>query len=468
MAMEKKGFKDVSADLKTNYQKALDALSKKNTDYGIMLLKGIIQKEPCFVDAREQLRKAEKALLGNAGFMKKTMAKIKTSGIVAAGKALLAAKKPLDAMKKAEDALAISVVSLPALNLLAQAASELGATFIAIEALETAREYYPKNCAVLDWLATVYADDRQGVKALRIRQEIAAMKPNDLDVQQKVRAAAALASMEQGKWTEGEDYRTKLKNEDEAVKLEQEDRIARNVDDVAELIVEYEKQFNGGKQTLDIKRKLADLYQKAERHDDAIKFFNMVVEEMGTLDPHIDHAIEKSNVAKFDSSINEWKRYAGQNPDKRDEAEKNIAGFDQEKLSYRLERALDRVNKYPNDLQLRYELALVHWDNGDVDNSLQQFQLSQKNPQRRLSSIVYLGRCFCEKQQYDIAVEQFNKAVSEMIAMDKQKMAALYYLGISYERMQEKEKALKCYKEIYQANIKYKDVAEKLRALAQK
>jgi len=338
----------------------------------------------------------------------------------------------------------------------------LNANFITIEALEIAREYHPKNIAILSWLADAYADAKEGVKALKIRQEIANMKPNDLDAQQKLRAAAALASMEQGKWLQGEDYRTKLKDESQAVKLEQEDRIARAADDVANLIVEYEKQYNEGKQTLEVKRKLADLYQKAERHDKAIEFYNLVVQEMGSLDPHIDSAIEKSTVAQMQQSILQWEEYAKNNPDKKDEAEKNIESFKEQIMAYRLERATDRVNRYPNDLQLRYELALIYWENNMIDDALQQFQLSQKNPQRRLSSIVYIGRCFAEKKQYDLAIEQFTKAISEMIAMDKQKMDALYHLGICYENAGNKEKALECYKEIYQANIKYKDVGERI------
>ncbi|HRR29208.1 MAG TPA: hypothetical protein P5270_07570, partial [Victivallales bacterium] len=397
MAVQQKSFKDVSADMKTNYQRALDALQKNNLEYGLMLLKGIVQKEPGFIEAREQLRKAERTHTAKLGLFAKLMSGLKISGIVTAGKTLLAAKKPLEAMRKAEDALAINLSSIPALNLLAQAGNELNANFITIEALEIAREYHPKNIAILSWLADAYADAKEGVKALKIRQEIANMKPNDLDAQQKLRAAAALASMEQGKWLQGEDYRTKLKDESQAVKLEQEDRIARAADDVANLIVEYEKQYNEGKQTLEVKRKLADLYQKAERHDKAIEFYNLVVQEMGSLDPHIDSAIEKSTVAQMQQSILQWEEYAKNNPDKKDEAEKNIESFKEQIMAYRLERATDRVNRYPNDLQLRYELALIYWENNMIDDALQQFQLSQKNPQRRLSSIVYIGGCFAEK-----------------------------------------------------------------------
>ncbi|MEM4248558.1 MAG: tetratricopeptide repeat protein, partial [Candidatus Nanoarchaeia archaeon] len=161
-------------------------------------------------------------------------------------------------------------------------------------------------------------------------------------------------------------------------------------------------------------------------------------------------------------AIKQWEDYAKANPDKKEESEANISQLKSQRDSYILEKAVERVNAYPNDLQLRYELALAYWEKGDVDNALQQFQLSQKNPQRRLSSLVYLGRCFSEKGQYDLAVEQFTKAIDEMLAMDNQKMDALYHLGLTYEKLGKTAEALDSFKKIYQANVKFRDVAERI------
>jgi len=466
--MEKKAFKDIPSDLRSKYQTALSA---KDIEYGIMILKSVIQKEPAFGEARDQLRKLEKLKAAKITFFSGLIATFKTSGMLTAGKTQLARKKPQDALRNAEDALAINLKSIQALNLLAQAGRDLNARFITIEALEIAREYFPKNITVLDWLADEYSADKQGTKALRIRQEIAMLKPGDLDAQQKVRAAAALATMDENKWEDkasGDDsYRKLLKSKDDAVKLEQKDRIARNVDDVKELIDDLEKQMATGKGTLDTKKKLGDLYQKAEEHDKAIHYFNLAVQEMGVLDPFIDRAIEKSNVAKYEKSIEDWNKY-GADPAKKAEADANAAAITKQMMDYRLARALERVNSYPNDLQLRYELGVIYFEIGEHENALSQFQLSQKNPQRRLSSIVYLGQCFQLMKQYDIAIEEFNKALGEMVAMDRQKMDALYCLSSAYEEMNMPDKALENYKQIYRANIKYKDVADRINRLTGK
>jgi tetratricopeptide (TPR) repeat protein len=466
MAIEKKSLKDVPSDMRQNYQAALAAVDKSNPDYAVLLLKGIIQREPGLLEAREKLRQIEKKKAAGAGIFTKWMAGLKTSGTVTSGKTSLASGKPLKAMAKAEDALAASLLSLPALNLLAQAAVEAGANFIAIEALEIAREYYPKNVAVLDWLARVYGDDGQGMKALRCRQEIAIMRPNDMGVQQKVREAAALATMEKGKWEDKDsDFRSKLKDEAEAGNIEQESRIVRNVDDVRDMIEKLEGDLAGGVESLDALRKLADLYQRAEKHDKALEYYDQIVKKMETMDPHIDRAIEKSNVAKFMAATREWQEYGKQGPAQQTEAEGNIADIRRQRLDYQLERAKFRVTSYPNDMQLRYDLAMVHWERGEVDEALQQFQFAQKNPQRRLPSLVYLGRCFHAKRQYDMAVEQIVKAVNDMIAMNDEKLDALYHLGVCYEDMGNREKAAESFKMIYQSDIKFRDVAQRMEKL---
>ncbi|MFZ2655401.1 MAG: tetratricopeptide repeat protein [Victivallales bacterium] len=466
--MDRKAFKDINSDLRSKYQTALTA---KDIEYGIMLLKSVVLKDPAFGEARDQLRKLEKTKTSTLGFFGSLMATFKTSGTLTAGKTQLARKKPLDALRHAEDALALNLKSLSALNLMAQAGHDLNARFISIEALEIAREYFPKNVTVLDWLADEYGADKQGTKALRIRQEIASLKPGDLDAQQKVRAAAALATMDENKWEDkatGDDsYRNLLKSKGEAVKLEQNDRIARNVDDVKEIIEDLEKQMAAGKGTLDTKRKLADCYQKAEMHDKAIEYYNLVIQDMGVMDPFIDRAIEKSNVSKFEKSIAEWRQY-GADPARQAEAESNISTITAQMLNYRLEKALERVNNYPNDLQFKYELGVIYFELGDNENSLQQFQLSQRNPQRRLSSIVYLGQCFQHKKQYDIAIEEYTKAIGEMIPMDRQKKDAVYCLASAYEEMDNIEKAVECYKLVYRADIKYKDVADRMNRLLAK
>ena len=218
----------------------------------------------------------------------------------------------------------------------------------------------------------------------------------------------------------------------------------------------YEKSVAEGDESIDLRRKLAELYQRDGRFQDAIDTYEWLVKKIGTLDPTIDKAIEECHVEISKAKIKEL-------------TEANAPQEELDKITneinkYRLDRAEDRVRLYPNDTLIRFDLASIYWEFHMIDKALEQFQLAQRNPQKRLLAIVYLGRCFAEKKQYDMAVEQYDKAISEMPVMDKDKMNAIYFLGVTCEAMGNDERAMDCFKQIYATNVNYRDVAKRMDA----
>lgn len=455
MPITKKNITEVSSAVRSAYQKAQDVLAKNSLDYGIELLKGIVKKEPGFLDARVMLRKAEKTKYAHMSVIAKVFSAIQCMGPIMKGRAFVA-KKPLVALGCAEDALAINVAATPAYKLLADAAKVCEAPFIAVEAYEALVDKDPKNEANLNTLAALYEEDGQGLKVLHIRQIIASKYPDSLEAQAALRAAAALATMEQGKWNEEGSSVAKsaaAKKDDNEVR---DDRIIRAEEDVKNMINVYEKSVEEGDESIDLRRKLAELYQRDGRFQDAIDTYEWLVKKIGTLDPTIDKAIEECHVEISKAKIKEL-------------TEANAPQEELDKITneinkYRLDRAEDRVRLYPNDTLIRFDLASIYWEFHMIDKALEQFQLAQRNPQKRLLAIVYLGRCFAEKKQYDMAVEQYDKAISEMPVMDKDKMNAIYFLGVTCEAMGNDERAMDCFKQIYATNVNYRDVAKRMDA----
>ena len=97
-----------------------------------------------------------------------------------------------------------------------------------------------------------------------------------------------------------------------------------------------------------------------------------------------------------------------------------------------------------------------------LTEAIQQLQIAQKNPHRRIQSHYFLGICFEQKHQYDMAIEQLELAASESIAMDSTKKEIYYQLGLVSETMKNPVAARKYFKEIYQADISYRDVAQRV------
>ena len=239
------------------------------------------------------------------------------------------------------------------------------------------------------------------------------------------------------------------------------DKVLRAEDDIVKQIKEYEKELSA-QESIDTRRKLAGLYHRVKRFDDAIKSYQMILSKLDTFDPAMDALIEKSQLAKYDEAIKVLME--SEQPDK----ENSIEEIRKKRYQYRMDRATDRVQRFPNDTQLRYELAIVYFEGGFIDNALEQFQYARRNPQRRVSCMMYLGKCFQAKGQLDMAIEQLEAAVGEMQVMDKEKMTAMYSLAEIYEAADNKEKALELFKEIYRVDVNFMDVSKRMEAFYKK
>ena len=454
--MEAKGLQDVAAKLREIYNRAMDAGRKKNWDYAINLMLNVLEKEPMLQPARQELRKFEVGKSDSMGLMGKLFVKISASLKVPKIR-VLAKKSPIKAILECEKLLGKYLYNGAVLNALADIAVANGAYFIGIEALEIIHEKSPKSESNLRKLAGYYKETKDGMAHLRIFQEIGNLHPNDLTVQGEVRSALAFSTMHKANWEkEGSTYE-KIKDKDSAVAEQIAEGSLHDDKQAVILIEKYTKELEE-KESSDVRRRLAEAYIMIKDYEKAIEQLNVIQEKNGTMDPAIDKLIESAYVANIDANIKELT----QNPDQYEGPEEQLADLRQHRSQFRFKRALERVEQYPNDMQLRYDLALMYFENGNIDAALEEFQKARKNPQRKRSCMVYIGRCFEQKKQFDMAVEQFTEAMAEMEDSSKEKMEVLYYLGLAYESLEKNDKALECFKEIYQDNINYKDVAERI------
>ncbi|OQA83604.1 MAG: Tetratricopeptide repeat protein [Lentisphaerae bacterium ADurb.Bin242] len=443
------------------YTRALDVISKKNYDYGVSLLKDLVKAVPGFWDARELLRSAEIKKAQQLTGFQKIAGQAKAKLAIVKGKLLLS-KDPREALNLAEEALA-SFYSNEGLHFLYEAAMAMDTSYLAIDALERFLENDPNNEKVIEELIVLLEGIEDSNRVLQLRQKIVSLRPNDLKAQANLRAAAATATMAQNAASaaaaaEKSKVTTKTNgtNLPDVSDLERGDRIIRSEEDIKEMIRRYEKLVEAGQGTIEIHRKLGEFYQRVNMHEKAIEEFNRLAQMQGVLDLVVDKAIERSNVALAEQHIEEMIATSTPTPEELNEARKSIT-------NYQIQCGLARIKNYPNDLQVRYDLALLYFELEMIDKALEEFQHAKLNPQRKLISMIYIGRCFAIKEQYDMAIDIFEEAIKEMPYLDVQKMRAIYYLGAAYERMGKADKAFECFKQIYSANVNYMDVAEKVK-----
>jgi len=454
--IEPKGLKDMTTKLREIYNRAQDAARKKNWNYAIDLMLNVLTKEPMMQVVRQELRAVEAEKSDSLGFMGKMIANIKISLKVPKIK-ILAKHSPAKAIIECEKLLGTYLYNGTLLNAIADTAVTQSAYFIAIEALEIIHAQHPNNESNLRKLANYYRDVKDGMSYLSIFQEIGNRHPNDLTVQAEVRSALAFSTMHKANWESEGSTQEKAHGKQDAIAEELAEGSLHDASQAEILVKKFTKELEE-KESSDIRRKLAEAYTMLNQHEKAIEQLQVIQDNLGSMDPTIDKLIETAYLANIDANIKEL----SENPTQYESPEEQVSELQQHRIQYRFQHASERVQTYPNDTQLRYDLAMIYFENNNFDEALEAFQKARKNPQRKRSCIVYMGRCFEQKKQFDMAVDQFTEALADMPNMSNEKMDALYYLGIAYDSLEKNDKALECFKEIYQNNVNYKDIAERI------
>ncbi len=441
----------IPRNVKEVFEKGLAAMERGNMDHAMDFLMSALDLEPRFLQARKFLR---------AAAIKKVKDKKISHGLslVSGMGSLLSAKSamnknPLKALHTAEDLLRKDPFNTQFINLAAQAAVAAGMPEVALMTLEVARDHNPRDVDLLDQLGQLYLDTNQPEKARECYDTILRMKPNDQKFIKKLKDSAALATMQKGNWETKGSFRDKIKDAKESHKLEQESRAVKTGKDLDDLIAEQLAKTQSEPRNINYRRALAELYGRGKRYEEAIEQLQEAQKAGAAGDQQIELSISQLYVKIYDREIARL-REAGQ--------EAEAAQMDEEKKAFQLQDAQERVQRYPNELLFHYDLGVLLYERGSLNEAIQQFQLSQRNPQRRIRSLYYMALCFKTKGQYDIAMEQLTKAAAELQVMDENKKDILYETGLLYETIGNKEKAVACYKEIYSVDFGYRDVSTRI------
>ena len=431
------------------FDKASLALERGNTDYALDMLSTLLEAEPRLFVARKLLRAAQIKKFRDSGARRGGA----LSGLGTLGIQMSLSRNPLKAVAAAEKLLMKDPLNSAFLQLLAKAALAADLPEVALHALETQRETMPDDVPLLKQLGHLYLDQQLPSEGRAIFERLGQLRPTDPEVIKAIKDSQALETTLAGRWEEAKSFRDVIRDTDEAKKLEQEAKAVKTETDVDELIAEHLAKIEREPQNVNFRRALADLYTRAQRFDDAIAALEESNRMSGGGDPQVDRALSAIRVKKYEHRIAAL-RAAG----KAAEAD----ALETEKTEFIFRDAEDRVKRYPNDLAFKYDYGLLLFEREMFTDAIQQLQLAQRSPQRRIRALYYLARCFAQKNQYDIAAEQLEKAAAELNLMDETKKDVLYELGLVYEQMKQTDKAVDLFKQIYAADIGYRDVAQRI------
>lgn len=452
---------EIPRALRDYYEKGTAALEKHNYDYAIAMLAQALAKEPGFFECRQALRAAQfKKQGGSTGFFKRMIGTASSSPMLAKGQMALR-NNPLEAMAVAEQILNSDPGNTHAHKLLAEAALAADFPRTAVLSLELAVKQSPRDREVILKLSEALIRAGQAEKAENLLHDLERAFPNDPSIGQALKDLSARRTLHEGGYeglADGQgSYRDILKDKEEAVLLEQEKREVKSEDVSERLIEEYESRLPQEPNNLRLIRSLAELCVEKKQYDRALGYYQRITSGEGSSDPTLEQAIAQVTVKKFEHALAQL--------DESDPAQaEEMARIRAERQAFELGECKRRADKYPNDLQIRFELGVLYFNNGKFSEAIGELQKAQSNPHRRTQALGYLAQCFAGRKMWDLAARTLQNAIKEKLVLDDEKKELIYNLGVVLDNMGRKEEAIEQFKQIYEIDIAYRDVAARVDA----
>lgn len=453
----------LSQKMKGFWLRALSAVELDNHEYAVSLCQAILKDSPGFLDARKLARKSA-YLAGGINGKKKSSSMtsfLGTSSSFSTSKVKSTSKnKPLEALVMIEVELAKDPHNPNYNDLLFDTAMLLNMLETAAFALETVRTGAPSNTQLMHKLADHYLARDLPEKAVSVYNDIVSRDPTDMDAQKGSKDAAARSSILKAKKDDSDQFEISKKDEGGSLELQKDDIKGMTRDQLRERLNYLMEKYRENQNDIEICKKIAGIYEEMGYSMDAHVFYSWAY-ELSDNDISLKNKASLMKKTAEDEEFRILEREADASPDNTEIQEK-FKKIKFERIEKYVIDCQSRVDANPTDPSLRYDLGVALCDKGDYSAAIPHLQQASKNPHIKTKSLLLLAQTFKLKKMYDLAIKQLTDALVELHSMDDTKKQVLYEQGVIYELMEQMPKALDAYKQIYEADYGYKDVANKV------
>lgn len=459
-------FQEVTAEeldptLQGYWKKAQESAQLDNHKYAVTLLQAVLKEAPGFLEGRKALRGCEDKLSGGPKKKRGLFGTSVGAGSPSVSKKYLsmAAKDGSGALQAIEKELEKDPYSPSFNDALHDVSVQLGLMETAAFALETVRSSFPEEGKLMHKLADFYLKQEEALKAAAVYESIVKANPADIDAVKGAKDSTARASMLSNRNSSGEVVLQK-KDAEETLALEKASRAALTTDQMLSKRDDLVAKYTADQNNLATVRELAEVYETLEDWENAQTFYDWGF-QLSSNDVALKTKAGKMKDKAAETRVAELTKAVAENPD--DEAAKAELEEYQSALSAaQVAERQARVNENPTDPALRFSLGEALFHAGEYKEAIKHLQQATRNPHIRIKVLIMLGRTFDRMGMTDMAVNRFDEAKAELKTMDATKKEVLYELGIIFEKQGDKEKAIESFKQIYEVDYGYRDVAEKV------
>jgi tetratricopeptide (TPR) repeat protein len=219
-------------------------------------------------------------------------------------------------------------------------------------------------------------------------------------------------------------------------------------------------QYEADPNNLAVVKQLALTYEQLEDWTTSHQFYSWA-HELSAGDVALRNKSNEIKDRAAEQYIKDVGTAAAADPDNA-ELQEQLKEIQSARVAERLVECKQRVEQNPTDPKMRYDLGQAFYDAGDYSEAIPHLQQATRNPHIRTKVLLLLGRTFDAKGMTDLSIKQLKDANDELTQMDTTKKEILYELGVIYTKAEKKEEALKCFKQIYEIDYGYRDIAARV------
>ncbi|OVE81908.1 hypothetical protein BVY04_02155 [bacterium M21] len=455
---EKKTIRDLSKNQRTLYKYGEEAYEKGNYGYAVMMYRRVLKSVPDLHDIREKLHECQlKKIGGKSNLFRGLWAQIYTSIMAVKIEGLAKKDKAGEALDIAEQCMTIDPTSPAACTAVAKAAELVDLWEAAKITVEFGLKHNPNDVSLIEHAGYVYGEAGYGQDSLRMYTKLRTLQPNNKLWDKMVLQASANASIQKGNLGQDADLNDVIKDKDAAGKLEAQGR-THGTEESRKVLIEDQIASIEEQDSVEKRKRLAALYTADRQWDLAIEWYNKTNELSGVDDPAIQSAVTEIEVYKVEDEITAVQAQVAAGTLDQAAGDEKVNELEWKIHDIKKTGADKILRKFPNNHDVRFQFAELLVDEENFDEALPHFQKIQNNPRYRIRACMFVGNCFAGKGVHDLAVDQYKIVIDEVYHMDDDKKEAYYQLGQCYLHTGRTEEATKCFKEIYQVDVGYKDV----------
>ena len=299
-------------------------------------------------------------------------------------------------------------------------------------------------------------------EAIPVMEKAVALAPRDAEVQRLRKDVAADGYARDAGFAGARTTHDLLRDREHARSLEKSQKVVRRAEDFETHAVEAREKAGSAPADPEAWAELGAAEAALRRYDEAEKAFEKAC-SLSPDDASLRNRLGDVRISREERRLLDLRRMAEAGDAA---AAAQVPGEEKRLLATLVAEYRSRVATHPTDLALRHSLAGYLEKSGDLDGAVAEYQQSIRDPRRRGDALGALGRCFLAKGMFDLAANQIEKALEDGAAVggDRQK-ALLYDMATVREKQGDTARARECLARIYEIDIAYMDVAQRLERL---